>query len=265
MGRTYRTVLLVIGLGVLLLALGFRMHADWVLMMWPVPSGPLSDIFVASIFAAIGGPLIWIAATSEKAAIVSGSADLLVVNAGMTGTAFWFWSTTGNAKLLGFGLFTLLMTVLCALVCWKLRHVPFKNNRPTPLVVRIAFGAFALLLAVSATRLILIVPNTFPWPLGPETSMFYGFIFLGAMVYFLYGMVFPVWGNAGGQMVGFLLYDLVLIGPYLRHFAKVAPEMLPSLMVYVGVLIASGLIALWFLFIHPATRFGAVPVTTRAG
>ena len=265
MSLTYRTVLLVIGLGTLLLAVGFRMHVGWVLQFWPVPSGPLSDIFVASIFAAIGGPLIWIAATNETAAIVSGSANLLVSNAGMTGTAFWFWSTTGNAKLLGFGLFTLLITAICALLFWKLRRVPFKDNRPTPVVARIAFGVIGLVLAVVVTRLILILPNTFPWPLGPETSMFYGFIFLGTLVYFLYGMLFPVWGNAGGQMVGFLIYDLVLIGPYLRHYAKVAPEMLPSLMVYVGVLIASGLIALWFLFIHPATRFGAVPVTSRAG
>jgi hypothetical protein len=265
MGQTHRTVLIGIGVGVLLLALGFRMHADWALLAWPVPSSPLSDIFVASIFAAIGGPLIWIAATNEEAAIVSGSADLLVVNAGLSATSFWFWSTTGNAKLLGFGLFTLLMTAVCALLCRKLRRVPFKNRQPMPVLVRVAFGAFALLLAIAAFRLILIWPNTFPWPLGPETSMFYGFIFLGAMVYFLYGLLFPVWGNAGGQLVGFLLYDLVLIGPFVRHFAKVAPEMLPSLTIYVSVLIASGLIALWFLFIHPATRFGAAAATSRVG
>jgi hypothetical protein len=83
----------------------------------------------------------------------------------------------------------------------------------------------------------------------------YGWIFLGAMLYFVYAVVYPVWGNARGQLIGFLAYDLVLIVPFLAHFRVVAPEMLSSLIIYTTVVSCSGLLAVYFLLVHPTTRF----------
>jgi hypothetical protein len=48
-------------------------------------------------------------------------------------------------------------------------------------------------------------------------------------------------------LLGFLVYDLVLLPPFLLHFAKVAPAHMPSLIVYVAVLIYSLGLSAWFL------------------
>jgi hypothetical protein len=38
----------------------------------------------------------------------------------------------------------------------------------------------------------------------------FGLIFLGAATYFIYGALDPHWGNAVGQLAGFLAYDLTI-------------------------------------------------------
>ena len=43
-------------------------------------------------------------------------------------------------------------------------------------------------------------------------------MFLGSATYFAYGIVRPRWTNAGGQLAGFLAYDLVLIVPFMTRF-----------------------------------------------
>ena len=129
--------------------------------------------------------------------------------------------------------------------------------RRTPTIVRISFGLFAIALFLVGGGMVLQRPNIFPWPISPETSVFYGWIFLGAMCYFIIGVFIPRWDHARGQLLGFLAYDLVLIVPFLLHFKTVRPDLLVNLVVYTGVLIYSGGLAAYALFIHPATRFGA--------
>ncbi len=98
----------------------------------------------------------------------------------------------------------------------------------------------------------------FPWKLNPDSSVIFGCIFLGDAFYFLYSLLYPRWHNALGQLLSFLAYDLVLIVPFLILFKTVKPEGMLNLIVYVAVLIYSGAIATWFLFIHPKTRFGSM-------
>jgi hypothetical protein len=85
MTRNYRMALAAVGAVVLVFAFGFFIQAPWATMFWPVPAGPLSHIFVASILAAIGAPAIWIAAADEGRAIAAGAADLAATNAGVAG------------------------------------------------------------------------------------------------------------------------------------------------------------------------------------
>ena len=63
-----------------------------------------------------------------------------------------------------------------------------------------------------------------------------------------------VWNNAKGQLLSFLAYDLVLIGPFLALFGTVKSEFELSLVAYVAVLIYSGALAVYYLFFHPSTR-----------
>jgi hypothetical protein len=83
-------------------------------------------------------------------------------------------------------------------------------------------------------------------------SVMYGWMFLGAACYFAYGVLRPYVWNMTGQLLGFLAYDLVLIGPFVRHLWQVEPAMLPNLLVYIAVLLYSGGLAVWALFFRRA-------------
>jgi hypothetical protein len=258
MSRTFRIWLFVVGMVVLVFAVGYFVQAWWATSLWPVQSGRLSHIFISSILAAIGCPAVWIALANERRALAAGALDLMVVNFGVMITGLYFYWSTGNVGMLLIGIVTGALFVLCVVLFRYGQAVPFRDQRPTPIAVRVAFGIFAFLLAIVATMLIIVRPDTFPWPLGPENSMIYGFIFLGAMAYFLYGLFYPVWGNACGQLIGFIAYDVVLIVPFMQHFANVKPELQTSLTIYTTVVALSGLFALYFVFVHRTTRFGAV-------
>ena len=96
----------------------------------------------------------------------------------------------------------------------------------------------------------------FPWDLNPDSSVIFGCIFLGDAFYFLYGLFRPRWGNAFGQLLSFLAYDVVLIVPFISLINTVKPERMLNLIVYIGVLIYSGGLAAYYLLINPQTRFG---------
>jgi len=53
----------------------------------------------------------------------------------------------------------------------------------------------------------------------------------------------------------FLAYDLVLIVPYLFHFASISAAQLPSLLVNTIILVYSAALALYFLLLKKQTRF----------
>jgi hypothetical protein len=91
-----------------------------------------------------------------------------------------------------------------------------------------------------------------------------GLMFLGAATYFAYGLLRPSWANAAGQLAGFLAYDLVLIGPFLSRLPTVAPEHRAGLTIYIAVVSYSGLLAIYYLFIHPATRVWGRDWASRA-
>jgi hypothetical protein len=103
--------------------------------------------------------------------------------------------------------------------------------------------------------LILRLP-VFPWELNPDSSVVFGCIFLGDAFYFIYGLFRPRWGNAFGQLLSFLAYDLVLIIPFVLLFDTVKPDHRINLIVYTAVLIYSGGLAAYYLLINPRTRFG---------
>jgi len=72
--------------------------------------------------------------------------------------------------------------------------------------------------------------------------------------YFIYGARDPHWGNAVGQLAGFLAYDLVLLAPFLEHFSAARGGSLVSLIIYVAFLVYSGALASYYLFASNATR-----------
>ena len=137
-----------------------------------------------------------------------------------------------------------------------------KTSIPMPALVHWSFVVFVIALVYAAIRLFLQIP-TIPWPLTPELSIVAGCMFLGAAAYFVYGLLRPSWVNAGGQLAGFLAYDLVLIVPFLRALPNVAPEFRTGLIVYTIVVIYSGLLAIYCLFLRRPARAAVLPQPSR--
>lgn len=139
------------------------------------------------------------------------------------------------------------------LFLWSAR-IPLDQTIPMPRLVWWSFIIFIIALLIVATRLILNVPNAIPWKITPDLSLVIGWMFLGAAVYFAYGLLRPSWLNSAGQLIGFLAYDAVLIVPFLTRLPTTAPEFQIGLYIYTAVVTLSGLLAIYYLFLHKPTR-----------
>lgn len=255
MNRVLRVLLTVGAVILFVIAVGFILQMPWATALWPVPSGRLGYFFIASMTAAIAAPMLWIGLSGEMRAMAGGSLNLGVTSATFAGYSLLFAPAEIRTALLPLGLLSLILLAATVVLYRYSSRLPFRDQRPMPGLVRIAFWVFAALLLLVGGALALRIPNVFPWQLGPHNSVFYGLMFLGAMCYFLYGLRYPAWANARGQLLGFLAYDAVLIPPFFGHFATVAPEMRLSLVLYFIVVTFSAVFAVFMLFFHPATRF----------
>ena len=265
MHRLVRCALVATGAAALALAAGFFFQMDSAVGLWPWPTSRLSNIFIASILAASGVPVLWIGISGELAAITAGAINLFVANAGMAAFAFVVHSEgPGREPILIYAVVCTVSALVClALALWS-RRIPFREAAPSPIGVRASFAAFIVILTLVGGALVLQLGNMFPWKLGREQSVLYGWIFLGAACYFAYALLVPRWGNARGQLMGFLAYDVVLIAPFVQHFARVDPALRINLIVYVTVLVYSGALAICYLFITslsspPASRAPRTP------
>ncbi len=162
--------------------------------------------------------------------------------------------SSGTSQVATFGIACALGALFgLALLVWSVR-VSLDGALPMPGLVRWSFLLFIVALLTAAGLLLTRVPNVIPWSITPDLSVVIGWMFFGAATYFAYGLLRPGWANAAGQLMGFLAYDLVLIVPFLRRVPTVAPQHRISLIVYIVVLIYSGLLAIYYLFIHGPTR-----------
>jgi hypothetical protein len=244
------------GLLILALASGFIFQNPIATGLWPWPDGRLSYLFIGSILAAVSVAMLWIGWTGEFDVLPAGSLNIFVI--AVTAAIYFFRlaSQEGRPNLIPFGITAIVMAIASGAAFLWSRRLPVSDSRPTPSLVRISFGIFILSLFLAGSALILGAP-IFPWALNADSSVIFGCIFLGDAFYFLYGLLYPRWHNALGQLLSFLAYDLVLIVPFLSLFGSVKPEYLLSLVVYVAVLIYSGALAVYYLFVDPHRRIGS--------
>ncbi len=254
--RFFRYALVVGGVGVLALGLGFAFQVNVVTRLWPWPDGALSYLFVGSILAAVSAAVIWIGVSGELAALAGGTLNVFVIAAGTSFYLLLLGVDQARHELIPYGLAGGLMAIISIVTFLWSRRLPSKPSTPTPGLVRFSFGGFLAALLLASAGLLLRLP-VFPWALNPDSSILFGCFFLGNACYFLYGLLQPLWRKARGQLLSFLAYDLVLIGPFVLLFRTIKPQFALSLVVYVLVLLVSGAIAIYFLFLHNQTRFGA--------
>lgn len=265
MDRYFRYVLFALGIVQAIMGVGFALQIATFTQIWPIPNtSPLSFIFIGSIFFAGAASTLWSLLAGENGSLAGVFLDYIVIFAPLS--IFFFQIANGNQAITWFGV-SLVFDVLFGIVFvwWSLRH-PIQDTRPQPLLVRVSFIIFTVALIYVGGSLVLKVPNILPWKVTPEGSVIYGWMFLGAAVFFIYSILRPSWMNSGAALAGFLAYDVVLIAPFINHFGQVNPLLLPNLIIYTIVVVYSGLLAIYYLFVYEKTRInlrqaGRLPAT----
>jgi len=214
------------------LAAGVGSRQPWATPLWPWPDCRLIYLFVASILASMAIAVFWIGFLGGVYQPQPAGAPVPWVHAGVL-AAF---------ALVNGGLFVLFR-----------KAAPLGGGR-MPLPVRVSFAVFALVLLLVGGALVMGVPHVMPWPLQPRSAVLVGWIFIGDALYFALPLLEPLWNNARAPLLSFLVYDLVLLPPLAGHLAVVKPENAASRYVYLGVLAYSAALAVYYLFINPATR-----------
>jgi hypothetical protein len=249
-----RAFLLLGGIAFLALTIGFFFQMPWATNLWPWPVGRLSYIFIASITAAVAVPNIWIGLSGESGAAKGGAINLGAAALGSSAYLFLLYFRDREPQILTTAVvFAVLLPIAVVIFRWS-KNNPIRDTRAMPDPVKISFLVFTSVLIVTGTLLVQQRPVIFPWPLKPESSVIFGFIFLGAALYFANALFEPKWHNARGHLLGFLAYDLILIGPYISHLNTVKDAHRLSLIIYISVLLYSGGLAVYYLFINKITR-----------
>lgn len=229
---------------------------------WPLATGPwpfdgttpLTFIFVSSILAAAAASTFWVAATENYGALAGIGLDYVTIMTPLAVLGFTLGTSSVGMPLPIFGLACLFGAFFGAgLLLWGLRS-PLHGRKAMPGPVRVSFMLFVVALLLVGGRLVLGFETTIPWMITPELGAVMGWMFLGAGAYFTYALLRPSWVNSAGQLLGFLAYDLVLILPFIQRLQNTPSEQLVGQLVYTAVVVFSGLLAFYYLFIHPPTR-----------
>lgn len=246
-GRVSLVAAGVVALGV---AVAFLVHWPEVVRVWPFMSYGMAPVFLAAMLVAIAAPMLWIGVSGELAAVRGGAADVFVTMLGLGVYCVVAGWDAHPGRQRAFGLLCIGVAAVALLLLYTTRRQRMRDDRPTPMPVRYAFGAFTVLLVAAGAALMARQP-VFPWRLDWGSSVAYGLMFIGAAIYFAWGLARPVWGNAKGQLLGLLAHDVVLVVPFARLWLK-APGV--SLSVYLGVIAVSGVFAIWYLLLSPQYR-----------
>lgn len=255
MTRAVRYVLFLVVAVQFFFAVAFFLRLPIAVDLWPFPgTTPLTYIFVSSIFAAAAASTLWAVASRNHDALAGIGLDYVTILAPLSVFSFQLAASSDLPGLTAYGIACVFGSLFgLALFAWSIR-LPMDRSLAVPVLVRGSFVFFIVALLIVSTRLISKTPDVIPWSITPELSVVMGWMFLGAAVYFVYGVLRPSWVNAAGQLAGFLAYDVVLIVPFLRRLPTVAPEDRIGLIIYTAVVVYSGLLATYYLFVHRPTR-----------
>jgi len=232
----------------------------------------MSFVFVSSIAASIA--MVWLvtALLDELATLASVAVNILVAAGGASlylGTQIRLRDGSGLWPALGLALGAWALGAV--LFLWA-RRLPIRDRRPVPRLVQAAFAVFVIVLVGAGTQLV-YQTQLFPWRLQPQSATLFGWIFLGAAAYFAYILVRGQWAFLPPPLAGFLVYDLVLYGPYVRMLGGTGANgdayyggeiHTTSLVIYLAVLTVSALVSVHALLLSPETRLFGSRTAARA-
>jgi hypothetical protein len=243
------------GAAAVALAVGLLSGAHWSARLWPVAyQSRLAPIFLSSVLAAVGAACLYMALradwrTARPAGLALAAASLCAIGAFMllpelSGLPFRLRVVFGAAA----------GAVLGAILALNSGRYAALDPRRMPLFARVSFAVFGIVLLATGIGLVARMPNVFPWRLDVVSSVLYGAIFIGLACNYLYGAIVGTVEDARVSLIGFLVYDIVLLPPFLGLFGDVPPARMTSLTVYTAVLVYSALLALYYLAVDPRCR-----------
>jgi len=254
MGFRVRVIFVALGVAAALLAVGYFLQQPWALASWPWSEGRLSNVFIASMLAAIAAAMLWIGIANQAAASAPGLLHLAVILVGIAGVVGIAGAQRGDAGLMIYAAGATIVVVAClALFRWARSQTP-RDTRPLTRMMRVWFALYIVILFAAGSALVVRVSGIMPWPLKGETSTIYGFIFLAAIVSFAYPLLHPQFEYANVGLVGFLAYDAVLLPPLVGHLERVQPALMTSLVLYITALAVSGAVSAYYLLHKPKSE-----------
>ena len=255
MNRYFR-YLMFIACGVqLFFAVAFIFQWPIARAVWPLSyTNQTTFIFIGSIFAAAAASTVWCLLAKEDGALAGVALDYLTIFTPISIYMIQLASRTTNPRIAPFAAVCVAGALFgLGLLLWSIR-IPIRDPRPMPRLLRVSFAIFVIALIIAGGQLVLKFPSVLPWQVTVDGQIIYGWMFLGAAAYFAYALLRPSWHNSAGQLAGFLAYDVVLIVPFILMLPTVNPRWQLNLIVYTLVVALSGLLAIYYLFINPATR-----------
>ena len=238
-------------------ALGYFLQWPWMLATWPWPESRLSYVFVSSILAAVAGAMAWVGLSGRLAGAAGG---FLHVATMMIGLAI-VWLPLAQQRqqnwLMVYALGCAAAAIGCLVAFAWVRRLAVLDTRPIPTALRVWSVLYILILLPAGAALIAVVPGIMPWPVKPEMSMVCGWVFVAAAWSFAYPLLHPQIEHIRVGLVGFLVYDAVLIPPFVQHLDKVRPELQNSLRLYLLALAVTAVVSIYYMFLCPRTRVRA--------
>src|SRR5262249_2953616 len=146
-----------------------------------------SYAFMAAILAAAAAPTLWCAVTRNFRALVGGAIDAIVITLPIA----IYCLMLGRKSLQLFALASFVTTIIAVILTARYWRSPFRDTRPTPILVRISFVLFIVVLTIPGAQMTLGNTRILPWDAPREVTIVYGWAFLGSAVYFVYGLILP--------------------------------------------------------------------------
>ncbi len=245
------------GLFFLALAFGFALQSPWVTWLWDWSDAPMTYVFLAALLASYGAGSMLMVWLEEWGAAIGGSIAVAIAFGGFAITAVVIMLSDGGFDLAVHAAVMAVIAILAIGTAFTGLNGPSKASCPLPRGLRRIYFVLAPLLFLIGIELILHLPAILPWPLTWQTSLLLGWILIGFAFNYAYVALRGDW--AAGQVIlfGFLVYDIVIIVPFLLLGETIEGEDFQiSLVINLGIVILSALLAIFYLFIDRTTRLG---------
>lgn len=225
-----RLVVFLVGLLFLLLGVIFMWGISQFSNFW------LNAYLFGATLMAYAIPLLWIGVTRSYKALAGGGLALFVTF-GAIGLYLLRLHVEGLIHIGEISLALALLGLWFLIVGIKIAHT--KKDR-LPVSTQWLMALVLTIALIQGLFLIVPLPTHFPWMLSNELSVIYGWVLIGASLFFGWTLFEPIWENGYPLLYAILVYDALLIGPFLSLLNPSSKGAIAPLYLWMAVTIVMG-------------------------